>query len=62
MNFLKINYIFNNGLLNLITKNVVELSLASNNPIQMFYDFGSLINWGCLFILLLIRKGKCAHN
>jgi hypothetical protein len=44
MNFLKINYIFNNGLLNLITKNVVELSLAGNNPIQMFYDFGSLIN------------------
>ncbi len=68
MEFLKINdYIFNNGLLNLpmlnlATKNVIELNLVDNNPIQMFYDFGGLIKGGCLFILLLIRKGNYAHN
>jgi hypothetical protein len=43
MEFLKINYI-NNGLLNLITKNVTKLSLVGNNPIEMFYDFGGLVN------------------
>jgi len=68
MEFLKINdYIFNNGLLNwpmlnLATKNVIELNIVDNNPIQMFYDFGGLIKGGCLFILLLIRKGNYAHN